>query len=182
MSFYPYALLLHILGMLALFIAIGIELTALLRLRSANTTYTVREWLRILDPLEKAHPVISLVILVSGLIMTLTSWGWSQGWIVVPALLIPRMKALHRAMDVAPEGALPETVKQLIDAPTLPRPQFAAAFTALGIVYLMTTKPGWIVSIGVILVSPLIGLLLSRLRPNRQAVVSPSIEKPAAHY
>ena len=56
-------------------------------------------------------------------------------------------------------------------------PHLAFGCTALGIVYLMTTKPGWIASIVAMVVSPVIGIALARLRSGRQSVASRAISE-----
>ena len=81
MTFYPYALLLHIVGVLGMFIAIGLEQAVLFRLRAAKTTALVREWSRVMSTVDKMFPISGVVILGAGLYMVFTTWGWSQAWI-----------------------------------------------------------------------------------------------------
>jgi hypothetical protein len=75
MAFYPYALFLHIVGVLGMFIAIGLEEIALFRLRAAKTTALVREWTRVMSVVEKMFPISGVLILGASLYMVFTVWG-----------------------------------------------------------------------------------------------------------
>ena len=78
MSFYSYALLLHILGVLGLFILWSLELTCMLRLRRAHTVAQCREWGSLYRFVDKLFPVMVLLILAGGITMVVLSWGWTH--------------------------------------------------------------------------------------------------------
>jgi putative copper export protein len=67
LSLYPYVLLLHIVGVLALFMTTGLELTILFRMRSAKNVGQVQEWTNASRPLEWLVLLAVLLILAAGL-------------------------------------------------------------------------------------------------------------------
>jgi ABC-type antimicrobial peptide transport system permease subunit len=174
MIFYPYALLLHIVGVLGMFIAVGLEQAVLFRLRAAKTTTLVREWLRVMSVVEKMFPVASVLILGAGLYMVFTTWGWSQAWIDVslgvflltsamaPTVTSPRFKAMHKASETAPEGPLTGELWQLTHDSTLLTTVFIMDFLTVGVVFLMTIKPGWIAALTIILVAFVAAIVAAR--------------------
>jgi hypothetical protein len=75
MTLYPYTLLLHIVGVIGLFIALSLEVAVVFRLQAAKTTTQVHEWLTLSRVIDLVLPVSAVFILVSGLVLTLTVWG-----------------------------------------------------------------------------------------------------------
>jgi hypothetical protein len=185
MTFYPYALLLHIVGVLGMFIAIGLEQAVLFRLRAAKTTALVREWSRVMSVAEKMFPISGVLILAAGLYMAFTAWGWSQAWIdlslgvfllasvLAPTVTSPRFKAIRQASEAAPEGPLPIELWQLTHDSVLLTTVFIMDFLTVGVVCLMTTKPGWIVGLAIVVVAFVTALLAaSKLSAARSSSVA----------
>src|SRR5579872_4573033 len=126
MSFYLYVLFLHIAAVLGLFMATGLEVTALYRMRSAKSVAQVHEWANVNRQLERVFPLMALLILAAGLYMTLTVWGWSHAWISVSlaALLAMsvlgatvntrRMKAIGISAKKSPDGPIPAALRKKI--------------------------------------------------------------------
>lgn len=174
MSLYPYVLLLHIVGVLALFMTTGLELTILFRMRSARNVGQVREWTNASRPLEWLVLPTVLLILAAGLTMTFMGWGWSHAWISISllAFLIMfitgtintlRMKAIHRGAEEATDGPVAAALRRKIADRVLWTSALAMAFTDLGIVGLMVIKPGWIASIATLIVAIVIGAITAQL-------------------
>ncbi len=185
MAFYPYALLLHIVGVLGMFIAIGLEQAVLFRLRAAKTTELVREWTRIMGIADKLFPISGVLILGAGLYMAFTAWGWSQAWIDVslgvfvltsvlsPTVTSPRFKAIHRASETAPEGPVSAELAQLTHDPVLLTTIFIMDFLTVAVVCLMTTKPGWGGALAIIAAAFLAALVAAkRVQGNATATRS----------
>ncbi len=57
MTLYPYTLLLHIVGVIGLFIALSLELAVVSRLQAAKTTTQVHEWLTLSRVIDLVLPV-----------------------------------------------------------------------------------------------------------------------------
>src|SRR5437660_11488522 len=81
MTWYNVGLLVHILRVLGIFIATGVEHLVLWRLRAARTTQIVREWSLVMGWAAKLFAGSGTLILGAGLYMTITSRDWGQAWI-----------------------------------------------------------------------------------------------------
>ena len=77
MSLYALALFAHIVGVLGLFLAIGLVWISMLWLHQAQTTAQVRERVRLASFQERLLPAASVLILLAGVYMTATTWGWT---------------------------------------------------------------------------------------------------------
>ena len=178
MIWYNVALLVHILGVLGVFIATGIEQVVLLRLRAARTTQLVREWVRVMDGVDRLFPPSVLLILLAGLYMTFTVWGWGQAWIDVAlgtlvltgilgkAVNGAGLKAIGQAVADLPDGPLSADLRRLIYDPVLSTSTSITAFLTLGIVFLMTLKPGWLGSLGIIAGALVVAVGVALVSPN----------------
>lgn len=156
MNFYPLALFAHLLGVLGLFINLGLQWTSVFRLRRARTLAQVREWTSLLGGLGMLGPASGALLLVAGMYMTATAWGLGTPWILVSlvtllvlmalGMAVPfrRLKAIRRAVarEETPDDAVPPAVQRQIHDPLLWTSVQAMGSTALGIVFLMTIKPG----------------------------------------
>ena len=101
MTYYSLALFIHIVGVLGLFIGIGLQWISVQRLSQ------VREGTSLVAIQERLWPTTSLLILLAGIYMTVTAWGWSTPWIdislaalivqgaVAGAVINRRLKAIH---------------------------------------------------------------------------------------
>src|SRR5579884_531018 len=146
MTFYPYALLLHIVGVLGMFMAIALEQAVLSRVRSAQSIAVIREWMRIMNFVDKLFPISGVIILVAGLYMVFTTWGWGHAWVdislavflltsaMAPTVTSPRFKAIHKASEAAPEGPLSSRLLQLTHNSVLLTAAFIMDFLTVGIV------------------------------------------------
>jgi len=178
MTLYPYALFFHVVGVLGLFISIGLEVTAVFRMRAAKTTTQIHEWMSINSALEKILPASAVLILLSGLYMIFTGWGWSHAWINLslgvlivmgilgPVINGPRIKAIHVAAEAAPDGPVPASLQKPIFDPILRAYVLIPAFMALGVVALMILKPDWIGSVVVLVLAFIVGTISGQL-PRR---------------
>ena len=182
MSFYPYALLLHIVGVLGLFILWALELTSMLCLRRARTVTQFREWGRLCRLVLQLFPVMVLLILTGGITMVLLAWGWTRAWIdlglgllVLMAVLGTaiqgrRLEALYAEAAAAPDGPAPRTLRGKIEDRVIWASVLAMGGTMLGIVALMTLKPDWFEATAIIVVATLLGLVaglaLARKSPS----------------
>ncbi|HEX8996115.1 MAG TPA: hypothetical protein VF812_08795 [Ktedonobacterales bacterium] len=158
-SIYNLALFAHIVGVLGLFIGMGAQWMSLLRLRRARTLSQAREWSGLIRTVTRGGPVSGALLLAAGVYMTLTAWGFTTPWIDVSlggmALMMAlgmgivgrRLGAIQRAAqatlpDGAASGAIPPALKRQIDEPLLWIATQLAGGVALGVVFLMTYKPG----------------------------------------
>jgi hypothetical protein len=167
---YKVALFIHVVSVLALFTAAGIEITGMVGLRRSATVETVRAWARGTAFLGRVFPISSVVILLSGIFMMVAAWPRNTPWaitalvaLVVLAILGgaingKRLEAIHVAAEAAPAGPVPATLRQQINDPVLWTAVQTMTVGALGIVYLMTVKPGWVASVVCMLIAFAIGV------------------------
>lgn len=175
MTLYPYALLFHIVGIVGLCVAVSLEAATAFRLRAAKTTAQVHEWMFISTILEKLLPIAALLVLLSGLYMTIAVWGWSHAWIDLSLCALialgiggavinaPRMKAIHQALAVAPDDHITDPLKQLLIDPVLWMYAQIPGFMALAAIVLMILKLDWAGSIVVLVVALVLSLVSAQL-------------------
>lgn len=163
----------HFLGLVGLFVGYGLEWTASSLLRRATSAEPARASLGIYRlSMPISGPGLLVLILSGGYLASVTG-GMRQAWISVSLLgivfalgigfvfLLPRVRTIRAAL---PEGnvALPETALARVKDPmivTLVRVRFVLA---LGIVYLMTAKPGSLSTAVLILIGAIVvGLLFA---------------------
>jgi hypothetical protein len=123
MNHYLIALFLHITG------ALGLEWTSVRRLRRAMTVEQVRDWLTISSGSARVGMPSMLLLLISGTLMTITTWG-AVAWVLVTlgaiVLLIiftlafsrRRIAAIGRAVD-GKEGPVSSSLRRLTHHPLL---------------------------------------------------------------
>ncbi len=152
MSVYSISLFLHIVGSLALFAALGLEWAGLYNLQRATEAGRVREWLRLLGAPRFLGGPAALVILATGIYMSATRWG-PQGWIIVGlagmaliavlggALSGRRVGAIARALQ-AENGPISAAFGRRLHDPGLILSLRLRTAIFLGIVFLMSTRPG----------------------------------------
>ena len=185
MNDYSITLFLHIVGALGFFVALGLEWTGLLQIRSATLPEQVRAWMGILKSARGVGFVSMLTTVISGIYMMVKVWG-GVAWIFVSlgalalvivlsvALTGPRMAAIGRAL-AAEKVPLSQAFYSLANHPLLWISIQTRVAIALGIVFLMTVKPGLGGSLLTIGVATLLGLALSMPMKRREQVQ----ERPA---
>lgn len=173
MTLYSATLLLHVVGVIGLFVALSLEVAVVSRLRMAKTTAQVHEWLTLSRVIDMLLPVSAVCILISGLMLTFWVWGWGHAWIDLslgllvllgilgPVINGPRMKAIHVAAHAAPEGEISPTLKQAILNPVLRVYVPITVLVAVGAVIMMVLKLDWLGSGMVIALVCIVGLSMT---------------------
>ncbi|MCL5995060.1 MAG: hypothetical protein M1546_03265 [Chloroflexi bacterium] len=181
MTLYSLALFMHVVGALGLFVALGLEWTSLLFLRRAVSAEEVRLWSNALALVRRLGPASMVAILLPALYMTATTWGWVP-WIVVALasmLLFPVLGALSgmRLARVgqaaaAERGSLSTALRDQLRHPLFLTSIRMRTALALGIVFLMTVKPGLAGAVIAISVAVVLGLASALPAWNRARVQS----------
>ena len=153
---YSLALFLHVLGALGMFAALGIEWVSLRNLSKAANAQEARGWLGLFMVLRRFYPLSFFTILVSGIYMMAVSWGGAP-WIAIGLLGLLALPAIagimtaRRVRRIGPElggsAELDESLKARLSDPALRLSHRLRVGLAVGIVFLMTVKPGWIGSL-----------------------------------
>ena len=183
MSIYTIALFFHVSGAIGYFIGIGTWLFGLASLRRAQRVEQVRALTNLVGRSTPLIGISVLLILTTGLYMTLNAWSLQNGWTLVAlisliliaplatALIEPRRRAIDRLAREAPDGPLPQSLEQRAHDPILGTALQTVAALLLGIVFLMTTKPALTGSLIVMAVALVLGLssglLVSRVTSTR---------------
>lgn len=181
MTFYPFALFIHIVGALGLFIGLGLEWTSLWHLRHATTAEQVKPWFFNFAWLGRLYPIAWLAILLPGFYMAATVWG-GVAWLgvalagviligVLGGALTGRRMAVIGPLVATARGAISPTLRQRLSDPLLWASIQTRVAIALGIVFLMTVKPGLggaLLTIGVAVVLGLASAWSARSRVRLQ--------------
>ena len=170
MNPYTIALFVHLIGLIALFGGLVILQQGGARLRAATTWQEARNWLELLFPVRNMFIAGSVFLLASGLYMTNARWTPRTPWVVVPMVIVVfviieavvmgrGLARISRASNEH-EGSISEEARTLLTSPALWSPAYGTNGATLGALWLMTTKPGWVASIGVPLVLAAVGSLI----------------------
>jgi len=184
---YNIALFVHVLGVIALFVAVSLIVVAFMRMRRSSTANQAREWASIAQGAGKSIAFIAIVILAPALYMVAAAWNFTTPWVMtsfiafvalaiigatVNGRAIERVAATTRSAEL---GAIPETLRAQLTAPQLWLLEGARLSLLVGIVFLMTVKPdlpGSLFALGVTLTLGLIlGALAQRVfrpRPRKE--------------
>lgn len=177
MSFYTLALFAHILGALGLFVVVSFQWISIIRLRRARTVEQVREWSSLSGGTERVEQVSGLLVLGAGIYMVTVVEAWRVAWVLVSLVTfltiatlaaivnIRRLQAIHATCREADTAAnlIPTELLRQINDPVLWTAVHTTAFMLLGIVFLMTNKPGLVGALTIIVVSIVLGVVSAQL-------------------
>jgi hypothetical protein len=171
-SLYSIALFLHVAGALALFAALALEWLGLAGLRRATVAEQVREWARIWQVLPRLGGPAMGTLLVSGIYMAVVTQGQNMWWVGLGLLGMVAMGALGARNTLGLATILSETTARGGPLPTDIRGQLTntrwwaairlRVMLGLGVVFLMTVKPGLVGSLITMGVAVVLGLAWAR--------------------
>lgn len=170
---YSLALFAHIVGVLGLFVSMGLQWAITLRLRRSGSMEQVREWIGIVGGASRFGLASGALLLAAGIYMMAAAWGMTS-WLAVSfaAILLMlalgmgvtarRMRAIQRAAAVGGHASevIPSAIQRQLRDPALWIAVQMASSTALGVVFLMTTKPGFVGSLLAVAVALLLGAVV----------------------
>lgn len=168
MPLYDLALFLHILGSFGLIASLTIEAVGLQGLRSAQTAEQARPWLSSARILRIIAPGSIALILVMGLYLMASAWGWT-GWIVssLAALVLigiigglvtgTRMARIGPVVGRA-QGTLTDELRGRLRDPLLVLSSRVRIALVLGVLFLMSVKPSAPWSIAWLLLAAALGV------------------------
>jgi Predicted integral membrane protein (DUF2269) len=183
MNIYTIVLFLHISSAIGVCIGISVLLLGVVLLRRAKGVEQVRSTLAFVTIAFPIAGFSMLLLLAAGFYLALSAWSLGTSWIAVTlvslllmialgaGLMGPRMRAIVMATREALDGSLSSQLSERIHDPILFTVLLLQAIMLLGIVFLMTTKPGLANSIIVMVVALVLGValgvLVSRHRSTR---------------
>ena len=160
MTLYSIALFVHVVGALLLFVTLTVEGVALRLLHLTAATEAAPGAGALLKVNRIVGPLSALGVLIPGLYMTATSWGW-VAWIVV-ALASWVVIAVLGAVNGIRILALQQSQALNIG---IRNPMFVISWMtrvgiALGVIFLMTVKPGTVAAVLAIVIFAVAGAAL----------------------
>ena len=162
MDLYGLALFIHILGVITLFSAFVLVQRVGIQLRAAETVEQVQSWMRILMPVKNMFASASILMLVTGLYMTWRVWTWETPWVVVGIATVvglmglgntlagPSLRKIGMTAGKSQPGPLPEELRAAVREPKLWIVMNGNNAAALGAIWIMTNKPGWVASVAIV--------------------------------
>jgi hypothetical protein len=171
MRFYSIAMLVHVLGLIAVFAGFAIQHRAAARLRRAVRYDEARLWAELLTATRSMVPSGVLMLLLSGGYLLTPQWPHLRAssivaivavlFIAVAALAVvnPGFAAINRSVS-AGDGALSAAAIQTIGGAGTWAALFAANGVALGTIWLMTARPALVEAVLVVLLPAIIGLIV----------------------
>ena len=192
MSRYSIDVFVHVIGVIAVFVGYGSLLLAVIAMRRASDSDQVRAITSTLLATRKiglervsAIDVIVIVgvlmIAITGLDMALTAQLVRAPWVDVatgsflvlapigPLVTNPRLHRIEDAANLESSGPMSNVLRARTNDPLLASELGSSTGILIGVVFLMTTKPGLVVSLVAVLVAVAAGLALSwsfALRPD----------------
>jgi len=177
MNYYSIALFLHVVGAMGFFVALGLEWTSLRQIRKATASEQIRALMRVSNSTRRLGMVSMLIILITGFYMMAIAWG-AAAWIIVTlgslvlvivlgmTLTGPRMAYIGPA-PATEKGPVSPNLHALANRQLLWISIQTRVAIALGIVFLMTVKPGLVGSLLTIGVAIIFGLASALPMPRR---------------
>ena len=148
------------------------------RLQAAETIAVMRVWAGLIEKGSRIFPLALVVLLGSGAYLVHRGWSWSSGWVeaslvgVAVLLLVgagvvgARGRALKLELAAAaPDGPVGESLARLAREPVAGIASWTNTGLAIGIVFVMTTKPALDGSVAALVVATGLGAVVGlRLR------------------
>jgi hypothetical protein len=176
MDLYSVLLFVHMLSAMGLFGVFAVEAVAFVSLRRAGTLDEGRMWMGLLRRTGRLGPIAMVPLLVAGIWMMALRWD-AEPWIVAALVGVAAMavlagattrRAMRRFAQELPARAElgPEAIAALVAAGPLALSLRLRVALAIGILALMTMKPGALGSFATMALASALGAAVG-LRPRR---------------
>lgn len=179
-TLFGFVLFLHILTAIVAFMMAAVVHAGLPAMARARDVREMRSWAAILHRLEPLFPIAALLLLLLGAWLIHLSDGeirWGDGWLltslitlivvegVAGAKLAPKARAAVKAVEDAPDGPVPDSLRRTAALePWIWYPSHVATFGFAAVVFLMAAKPSGAWSVVIVIVGALIGVAVARLQ------------------
>jgi len=164
---YSIVLFVHVMAALVLASSMSIEIVGLSRMRRASTVSEAQTWVNLAPRLAAIGGICALVLLLSGGHLTSQMTGWGFGWpkvalgamfLIAPFASITS-KRMRRLRQELLDPANATSALDRVNAPFLKVSLSVRSWIFVGIIALMTTKPGLSLSLLIIAISAAVGVL-----------------------
>ncbi len=172
----PELLFLHLVAVVAGFSGGALIHFGLGRMRAAPTADRALDGAQIVGRIGPLMPLASLALFLTGACLTVARWSWQTPWVGVSiaglvamlvisaALLKPRMAALAPRLARAGRGRLEGELAAGVQDPALWLASLLQPFLALGIMFVMVTKPGLAGGAAALMVAAAVPVAITGLR------------------
>ena len=154
----PLILFVHITAAMGVFAAMGIEGVALLQLRRASSLAQLQAAVNGLRLMQRVMALSALTLVLSGLYLAGSAWGWSVPWINLGFASLVAAAVLGGATTGRTIGRVQAGASDQLRAPLLGISYRTRIAMLIGIVYLMTVKPALGESLIVMAAATAVGL------------------------
>jgi hypothetical protein len=180
------ALFIHLLGVVTLFIAFALVQRGGAKVRSATDVAELRLWLGLTQSTRAMFPAAFLFLFGSGAYLTNRFWSFDTPWIsvgvvsiivmlVLGTLVVGRgFAAIGRAAQAA--GAVTPEVRRLAARRLTWIVAYALNAMAMGMLWLMVSKPGWTGSVAIVAALAVVGALAGTIVARRPAGGGPATD------
>lgn len=181
---YSIMLFLHILGVIILFVAVGLTIISMIGMLNSKKTETIRIWATLAVKVDGLLPLSVIVIFFPALYLVINSWGWDVAWINLslatlaimlimgPSINLRRLKQIKLAADaetsITPSTLLINTVQDRL----LWISVFTMTALGLSIVFIMTVKLAFVGSLLSLATAIILGYLVSIFVLKRVATIN----------
>ena len=190
---YRIVLFAHIIGALSLFVGVAGIVVGMYGMRKAKTIKQFREWSWLASTTDKAMPFIALLVVVPGVYMVFTVWGWHTAWadvalgtfilLIVSGIVFigPRLAMFKKAVQGAEQDALvsPELRAHILN-PFLWTIVSIFVTVVVSIVFLMAVKPDLVGSLATVSIAIIVGFIcalpIGRVKQPLQAHLPASLD------
>lgn len=176
-------LFIHVLGAMGVFVAVGIEVAALVQLRRVSDAGGARAALALLGAGQRVAGPSFLLILLSGLYLATAYWHWQGAWMGLGFLGLVFIGAAGGLMTGRSASRLRKGLEttgamtSLVDVrPTLRASLVIRAGLLLAVIFLMTVKPGPGGSLAALGAALAAGLIASRTARAEVPIESGAIQ------
>lgn len=170
MNYYAIALFLHITAAIGIYFGLGMEGLTLRHLGIAETNSQALAWTNSMKIMKNVFAISSVLLLISGIYLAEAVWGWSP-WVIMGLILLAALsgygstnskKIASNLFSLTKNNdPIPAEIKNKLSDPKHIRIFKLRLPVAFGIIFLMTIKPDWFGTIATVVVSLIIGILIS---------------------
>lgn len=173
MPWYELVKIVHFLGLIALFGFFVLYSRAGPQLRKAKDMAEVHVWLRLLDLAKPMLPGAGVMMIASGVVMGMMRWQAPYPFTIIGLVTLitvwsvgarvagRHLRAMHAAAVAESGPVSPELSRVILD----PKPWstlLSLNAAALGVLFVMTTKVGWIPAISIVAGLAILGAIVGR--------------------
>lgn len=187
---YNLVLFLHVLGVVIMFVAVGITLTAMMGMLQAKKVDDLKVWSSLAVKVDGLLPLSVIFILVPGLYLVISTWGWKTAWVNLslvmlivmtfmgPAINLRKLKGIAEAINSETDSIPSIDLQGKVRNKVLWTSVLIMTMLTIAILFLMVVKPAVNGAFLTIIVAILLGVITAGLILRSSA--NPSISKKSS--